>query len=263
MEESGHGLVPAVARAGAILELAAGAGRPLSMTEIAERLGIPKSSTLAICRTLVAARLMERDPATGAYRLGPQVLMLSHAYLRGMDLAGEFLRLVERAPELRDETVQLAVPDGTSVVYVARRDGTSVAGFPRLGCDVGLRLPASCTAVGRAMLACRADAEVRRLYADGEALPRLTARSPRSVAALLDEVALVRRRGYAIDDEAVMEGIACVGFAVVGAPPRRPAAAVSVVLLRARLNGDTERRLAGAVGAIAGRLSQLLGSEHG
>lgn len=258
--ESRHtGLVPAVTRASAILGRLAAAGHPQSLTELAVALELPKSSVLGICRTLVAAGLVDRDRATGGYRLGPQILSLSQAYLRSLDVAAEFLQVVEQVPELHAETVQLALPDGAAVVYVARRDGTARIGFPRLGCEIGQRLPASCTAAGRSMLAGRADDGVRALYPEASSLPRLTGRSPATVDDLLADLARVRRRGYAIDDEAVMEGLACVGAAVPGPAGGEPIAAVSVVLLKAWLNRAAERRLAGAVRETADRLSARMG----
>jgi IclR family transcriptional regulator, blcABC operon repressor len=257
--EAPRGPVPAVARAAQILGWVGIQARPVTLTEIAEALRLPKSSALAICRTLVAERLLERDPGSGGYRLGAQVLALSHAYLQGLDVAQAFHRVLETVPGASDETVQLALLDGTDVVYVAKRDGVRRVPFQRIGCEVGQRLPASCSSTGRGMLACLDDHQVRGLYAD-RPLPRLTPSSPATIQDLLLDLSRVRARGYAIDDEAVSEGLACVGAAVHGPDGRRPAAGVSVVLFRARLTGDEERRLAGMVRTIADRLAERMGS---
>jgi DNA-binding IclR family transcriptional regulator len=230
----------------------------VSLTEIAEAVGLPKSSALAICRTLVGERLLARDAGSGGYGLGALVLALSHAYLQGLDVAQAFHRVLEMMPDASDETVQLALLDGTDVVYVAKRDGTGRVPFQRIGCEVGQRLPASCTSTGRSMLACLEDEEVRGLYAE-RTLPRMTPNSPATVEDLLVDLRRVRRRGFAVDDEAVSEGLACVGTAVRGPDVRRPAAAVSVVLFRARLGGELENRLAAMVRTIADRLSERMG----
>ncbi len=253
------GRVPAVTRAAQILGWVSTRVRSVSLTEIADSLGLPKSSALAICRTLVAERLLERDAGSGGYRLGAQVLALSHAYLQGLDVAQAFHRVLETVPGASDETVQLALLDGTDVVYVAKRDGVRRVPFQRIGCEAGQRLPASCSSTGRGMLACLDEDQVRGLYAD-RPLPRLTPGSPATVEDLLMDLRRVRDRGYAIDDEAVSEGLACVGTAVHGADVRRPAAGVSVVLFRARLTGDEERRLAAMVRTIADRLAARMGS---
>jgi DNA-binding IclR family transcriptional regulator len=247
-----------VARAAQILGWVSAYARPVSLTEIAEALGFPKSSALAICRTLVAERLLERDAGSGGYRLGAQILALSHAYLQGLDVAQAFLQVLETVPGASDETVQLALLDETDVVYVAKRDGTRRVPFQRIGCEAGQRLPASCSSTGRSMLACLDDEQVRELYA-GRRLPQMTHNSPATVEDLLVDLRRIRGRGYAIDDEAVSEGLACVGMAVPGTDSRGPAAAVSVVFFRARLGGELENRFAAMVQTIAGRLSERMG----
>ncbi len=249
--------MPAVARAAQILGWVSASARPATLTEIAEALALPKSSALAICRTLVGEHLLERDAGSGGYRLGAQILALSHAYLQGLDVAQAFLQVLATVPGVGDETVQLALLDGTDVVYVAKRDGTRKVPFQRIGCEAGQRLPASCSSTGRSMLACLGDEQVRELYA-GRALPRMTPKSPATVEDLLVDLRRVRHRGYAIDDEAVSEGLACIGTAVRG-PDRRPAAAVSVVFFRARLDSELESRLAAMLWTIAHRLSARMG----
>lgn len=250
--------MPAVARAAQILGWVSARARPVTLTEIAEALGLPKSSALAICRTLAGEHLLERDAASGGYRLGAQILALSHAYLQGLDVAQAFLQVLETVPGASDETVQLALLDGTDVVYVAKRDGTRRVPFQRIGCEAGQRLPACCSSTGRSMLACLDDQQVRALYRS-RPLPRMTHNSPATLADLLGDLREVRRRGYAVDDEAVSEGLACVGTAVLGPDLRRPAAGVSVVFFRARMSGELEHRLAAMVRTVADRLSERMG----
>lgn len=254
-----RGQVPAVARAAQILGWLSSHGRPASLTEIAEALCLPKSSALAICRTLVGERLLERDAGSGGYRLGAQVLALSHSYLQGLDVAQAFQRALEMVPEAGEETIQLALLDGADVVYVAKRDGTRGFPFQRVGMEAGQRLPASCSSTGRSMLASLDDQQVRALYAD-RTLQRMTPKSPATVEDLLADLRRVRARGYAIDDEAVIEGLACIGTAVRGPAVRRAAVGVSVVFFRARLNPDLETRLAAMVRSIADCLSERMGS---
>lgn len=249
--------MPAVARAAQILRWVGARARPASLTEIALALGLPKSSALALCRALVGERLLERDAASGGYRLGAELLALSHAYLQSLDVAQAFQQVLGTVPGAGEETVQLALLDGTEVVYLARRDGTRRLAFQRIGCEVGQRLPASCSSTGRSMLACLPEEQVRRLYAQ-QTLPTLTPNSPATLEQLVSDLRQVRDRGYAVDDEAVGEGLACVGAAVRGPGTQRPAA-VSIVLFRARLTDELEHRLGRMVRAIAGRLSERMG----
>ena len=92
-----------------------------------------------------------------------------------------------------------------------------------LAFTVGMRLPAYLSGSGKAMLSLLPPDEVRRLYAGG-LQTRLTKKGPRDVEALLKELALIRKRGYSIDDEAVREGVYSFGapvFDAFGAGRRR------------------------------------------
>src|SRR4051794_19503101 len=101
-------VVPSVARAVRILNaLAAGPGSA-SLASVSRRLELPRSSTLALCNTLVEAALLVRN-GDGTYRLGPQVLELSRSFLKQTDLHSEFVRVVAELNVLPEQTVVCAV----------------------------------------------------------------------------------------------------------------------------------------------------------
>ena len=133
---------------------------------------------------------------------------------------------------------------------LARHDGRQPI---RLASEIGRRLPASCTALGKATLAALEPSDLAERLRGVEALPTLTRNSHRHVAQLLDDLDEVRRRGHAIDDEETAEGIICLGVAI----PRRSGAeqyGVSVTLLKAR--ADAAR--IDALAADLKRLARLL-----
>ena len=137
------------------------------------------------------------------------------------------------------------------MTYVARHDGRQPI---RLASEIGRRLPASCTALGKATLASLDQDDLADRLRGVEALPVLTPNSHRRVSELLDDLDEVRRRGYAVDEEETAEGIVCLGVAI---PRRRPGEGpygVSVTLLKAR--ADTARRE--ALAADLKRLARLL-----
>src|SRR5206468_2448939 len=149
----------------------------------------------------------------------------------------------DRLPVASEETMQLGALTGLEVTYIARHDGRQPI---RLASEIGRRLPASCTAIGKAALASLDPDEVSERLRGVESLPQLTGRSHRTVAALLDDIDEVRRRGYAIDDEETADGVICLGVAV---PARRrgdgPYAA-SVTLLKVRADAAAEPLPVGA-----------------
>lgn len=240
-----------MARAVDLLMLLAQHGASMRLSEISAELQIPKTTVLDICRALVAGRLLERDANTGGYRLGAGILMLSEGYLRNFDVIGEFHHLVGTIDELEGETVQLALPDGKSMLYVARRDGD----WPvQLTSGIGKRLPASCAAAGLATLAELEDAEIESLYASREDLTILSPHSPATLEELRRRVGETRRTGVAVDDGAVVEGVMCLGAVVRGPQNHTPVAALSVTVVKARATDE----LTAGWGEGIRRLAELL-----
>jgi DNA-binding IclR family transcriptional regulator len=223
-------LVPAVTRAAAILDVLAEAeGRPLSISEIARALGLPKSSTANLCATLEAAGLVSRNGP--GFSLGRKLVELGGRYLSTVDQVRDFYDLCRRSAHVSHETARIAILDGLEVLYLARYDGTQPL---RLTANIGDRFPANCTATGKALLSALDPAAVEdRLR--GRTLPALSERSVTSAPALLEELARTRSRGYAIDDEETTVGIVCLALPVRGFRTDSALFAISVTVFKARL----------------------------
>jgi IclR family transcriptional regulator, blcABC operon repressor len=244
-------LAPAVTRAGAILDLLAeNDGQAAGPSELARRLGLPKSSIANICNALADIGLARRV-GTG-FALGRKVAELGGAYLASVDLVQEFYDASRELPAASDETIQLAVLDGLEMTYLARHDGRQQV---RLTSGIGRRLPATVTATGKSALAWLDDGELDRRLSGVTTLPRPTPNSLGSVAELRDDILRVRERGHAIDDEETVEGVICLGVAI---PARRPGEgpyAASVTLLKARATDERVAALVADLQLLAQRLS--------
>ncbi len=227
-------LAPAVTRAAVILdELAGAGGEPLGPSELARRLGLPKSSIANICGALADAGLVRRV-GTG-FALGRHLAELGGAYLATVDQVQEFYDAARRLPAGSEETVQLAILDGLEVTYLARHDGRQPV---RLTSRIGRRLPAFSTATGKAALAALDGAELDRRLADVTTIARPTRKAHGSIAELRADLDVIRDRGYAMDDEETMEGVVCYGVVIpsrlVGDGPM----AASITLLKARATAE-------------------------
>jgi DNA-binding IclR family transcriptional regulator len=250
-------LAPAVTRAAAILDaLAENGAAAVGPSELARRLGLPKSSIANICGALADAGLVRRI-GTG-FALGRRVAELGGAYLAAVDEVQEFYDACRQLPAGSDETVQLAVLDGLDMTYLARHDGRQPV---RLTSGIGRRLPASCTATGKAALASLDDRELDRRLAGVTTLPVLTSNSHRTVKALLADLAEVRRRGYAIDDEETIEGVVCYGVMIPGRRPGEGPYAASITLLKARATDGRTPALIDDLHRLAELLSDPLRSD--
>jgi DNA-binding IclR family transcriptional regulator len=252
---SNESLAPAVTRAAAILDILAEDGAiALGPSELARRLGLPKSSIANICGALADSGLVRRV-GTG-FALGRRLAELGGAYLVAVDMVQEFYEAARQLPVAAEETVQLAVLDGLEMTYLARHDGRQPV---RLTSQIGRRLPASSTATGKAALA-SLDPRDLELRLDGLGLlPASTPRAHRTVAALLDDLEGVRARGYAIDDEETMEGVVCFGIAIPGRQPGEGPNAASITLLKVRA---TEERVPLLVADLRSLAEQLVDPLH-
>src|SRR6187200_3544166 len=154
-------LAPAVTRAAAILDLLAENGSVAAgPSELARRLGLPKSSIANICGALADAGLVRRV-GTG-FALGRRLAELGGAYLATIDLVREFYDACLELEAGSEETIQLAVLDGSEMTYLARHDGRQPV---RLTSQIGRRLPATVTATGKAALASLADGDLQERLA--------------------------------------------------------------------------------------------------
>jgi DNA-binding IclR family transcriptional regulator len=253
----GGQVVPSVIRAVRILNALAAGPSQASLASLSRRLQLPRSSTLALCNSLVQTGLLARNP-DGSYRMGPHVLELSRSFLHQTDLHSEFQRVVSELNVLPEQTVVCAVLRERDVVYIGRRNGTYPLG---VSYEIGMRLPAHCTASGLAMLSTMSDAELSGRYADpeGDGLVTLTARSISSVPELLARVADVRRRGYAVDDEETALGMLCIGMAVRDST-NSAIGAVAVSMAKAALQEREVPSVAADVQRLAARISTGLGA---
>jgi DNA-binding IclR family transcriptional regulator len=245
---------PAVTRAAAVLELLAAEPEPMALTDIARRLGLAKSSVANLCAALENAQLTRR--IGGRWALGHRLVELGAAFLAGADVVGEFLRTCRELPTARQETLLLAQLDGTDIVYLARHDGTQPI---RLASDVGRRMPAVVTALGKAMLASLPEEELKARLAGIDRLPVITEHSHRTVDALTNDLLETRTRGYSIDDEQNTLGVTCYGVAL----PRRTSVAhsyaVSVTLLTPRRSDALRSALIADLRTLADRLALVTG----
>lgn len=186
---------PALRRALDILELFLEPNEGLRVPEITERLRLPRASVHELVRTLAERGYLEQEGGDQhRFTLGVKAFQLGGAYERELDLM-ELARSAARAVAAQcGETVQVAIRDDRYAVYIARVDST----YPvRLVSDVGRRLPAHCTAGGKALLADLPPAELGVLFPDAASLAPMTPASIDSLDRLNQELAVVRERGWA------------------------------------------------------------------
>ncbi|MEO3788756.1 IclR family transcriptional regulator [Nonomuraea sp. B10E15] len=202
-------LVKSAERTVRILEALADSHHSMTLSELQQRTGFPRSSLHALMRTLVELNWVETDSARSAFGIGPHALLTGTAYL-DKDPALPYAQ--ETLEDLRDEigqTVHFARRDGAHVLYLATRESRDADHvIPR----VGRRLPAHVTALGQVLIAQLTDDEVMTLLP--KPLVGLTHQTITDMTKLTGELDQVRTRGWSYEREQGTPGVACVAVAV-------------------------------------------------
>ncbi|HEY8582470.1 MAG TPA: IclR family transcriptional regulator, partial [Capillimicrobium sp.] len=194
-----------VKKIGPVLDLFSVERPEWGVTEVADHLQIAKSSAHALLASLVEVGLL-KCTAHSRYRLGWRFLDLGETLKASLDVRSSALPVMRALVSRHRETVQLSVLDRGRVLFVERVEGTHPVRFS--GAPVGAHWAAHATASGKVLLSVRPRGEVERI-ASVEGLPRLTPATNTDLGRLHEELAEVRRRGFATDIEEIVPGVSC------------------------------------------------------
>ena len=203
--------VRAVERALILLRFFVDCDDGFSATEISHRAQLDLSTTFRLLVTLQAQGFIDQHPDSGRYHLGVTCLELGSQYLKTNDVRKRALNVMEELRNDFGETVHLAMLEGNEVVYLEKLPGLHPIGL--MSSRVGQHSPAHCTGVGKALVAFLPDGELRRLFPRAK-LARYTDTTITDLNALVQELADVRERGYAIDDQEHEIGVKCAAVPI-------------------------------------------------
>ncbi len=212
--------------------------RALSLAQICQCTGFPKSTTHRLLASMREAGLLDQDRERDRYRLGMKLFELGNVVLANMELHREARPFVEALTRQTGQAVHLAVFDGHRAIVIHRADA-----LPERSQPVALieQAPTTCTSVGKAILAFQPASVIARVIAAG--LPQFTEATITDPEVLQRDLAGIRARGYALDEGEHQPGVRCVG-----APIRD---ATSRVVAGISITGPTWRLPAGEVEALA------------
>ncbi len=194
----------------------------LNMTQIAERIGVHKSTVHRLLATLERNRFVERDPVTGIYRPGISLLQVSYLALEQNDLRQVAMPVMRQLSETYQENIHLAVLDKCDMVYVHTLESPQRI---KLAAAIGQRLPAFATASGQAVLAFLPEAEVQNIVNGG--MPCFTPNTPTSPEAFRANLERTRAAGFAISEREYEDEISAVAAPIFDLG-RQPIASLAV-----------------------------------
>ena len=249
--------IQAIERAVSILNAFSPEDPELGVTELAERLGLHKSTVHRFMVNLDAAGLVERDPRTGRYRLGLRIFELGGLVMQQMNLWDEALPFLEGLVHDTGETGHLAVLDGGEAIYIERVEARRALRVPSA---IGVAIPPTRPTSARCCWPTSPGSASRR-SSPSAAWPRTPPRrspTPRPLEAELDRI---RALGYAVNNEEYDEGLRCIG-APVRDHSGHVVAALGIGGPVTRITPDRVGELAELVMTAARGLSRRLGAHR-
>ena len=230
-----------------VLETLRARGEPMTLTALAAAAGLDRSATQRITHTLGVLGYLRQHPDTRAWSLGTRLLEFGHAILATDGLREVALPHLDALNRRCGETVNLMELEGHEIVYVARfpsRHAVSV------DLHVGSRLPAFCTAAGRAILARLREEEAIAVLSAAPRVP-MTERTVTALPALLERLSRARADGYCVNDQEAFAGDLSVAAPIL-ARGDRPIGAINIAVPTPRWQRRAlERELAPLVIATA------------
>jgi DNA-binding IclR family transcriptional regulator len=225
----------------------------LRLTDVAHATGLSEPTAFRYLSTLVEHRMVDREP-DGTYRLGLRLFAMGQRAVGQRDVRKVALSHMERLLERFEETVNLAVRRGDELVLIEVLESQRSI---RKGASIGDTDVWHCSGLGKAIMALLPEKEVREILAR-RGTPALTDRTLCSVDDVVNHLAVVRERGYAVDDEEAEPGLRCVAAAV---KDRRgtPLYALSVSGPAGRIEPDATAEIGREIAAAARAISEALG----
>ena len=247
--------IQSVVRAARIMEALADAGRPLSLSSIAGAIDVGLPTAYRFLRTLDSLGWVERDPDLKQYRIAPRMVRYAQSFFDTSDLWRNAHQHLVQARREYDETFNLAILDGTDILYIDRVKTRKILD---ISLEIGSKLPAFCTSMGRVLLAALPKAEARRRL-ERSSKKKFTRNTVTETAALLVILDEVNRRGFAVNN-----GEMAPELISAAAPVRNfdgdVVAALNVAVSAADYDPDAlETTIIPTVVSVAARISQALG----
>lgn len=253
MEKSNKYTIKVLEKSLKILELFDEKGKELGATEISGLLGFNKASTFRILRNLEDAGYLEKDPDTLKYKLGLRIYCLGSLAEPHTTIRRITRPFLEKLNEQCDETVHLAVLHHGQALYLDKIEGKKTI---RVITRIGTELPAHCSGVGKVLLSALSEETLERIVRE-RGLPKFTDNTITDLNALKTELAQIRKKGCAIDNEEIEEGLKCAA-----APLRdsegKVVASISISVPRERFNKEIATFVS-MVKKTAQEVSELIG----
>lgn len=198
--------VQSLERTFSILGILAHEPNGITLAEISDRVGLPRSTTFRLLAVLLQHEFARKSADTNLYRLGPGFIELSSHYLNNLELKTESASYMNELASTVGTIVFLARRQGNRIVYIDKQDKFSSL---RKYAIIGQQKPLYCTSLGKALLLDMEDEEIRILH-NSEKFIKFGPNTHPCVDELIEDIHICRKRGWTRDDEEAEVGMNCV-----------------------------------------------------
>jgi DNA-binding IclR family transcriptional regulator len=247
-------IIQSVKRATDIISLFSSSQTSLGVTQIAAALGLNKATVWGLITTLEQQGFLQQDPDTLKYSVGPKLFELGMVYVGSLEINTKSSRLVHGLANRTGFNVRIGIWDGGSVLItllVLPKTEDSISH------QIGPRVPAYCSGIGKALLAYLEPDELQRYLRETE-LERHTRTTIVDLEKLLIDLKESRERGYAISSEEMIPGLAALGAPIFG-KTKRLVGAISISYSPASITKKNLDKLADDLLGTAAEISQKMG----
>ncbi len=202
--------IGSVIKAVEVMEELAKSEEGLGVTEISSRLNYGVSATYHLLNTLKQCNIIEQDKKTKKYRIGFALFRISGMAKRQNVLANLAQPYLDKLREIVGETSNLVILDGSEIVYIAQSESTKLL---KMFTQLGAKVPLYCTGGGKILLAYQPK-RIQDLILSKSNFQRYTQNTLASAEDLMEELEIIKKQGYALDNEEREEGVTCIAAPV-------------------------------------------------
>jgi len=250
------GQVQSLTRGLSILDALAKADRGLSLTDLAQRVHLPASTTHRLLATMEKMGYVHQAGDLGLWYIGLHAFTIGSTFLANRDFVAQSHAYMRRLMEQAGETANLAILDGDEAVFVAQVQCRETM---RTLVGLGSRVPLHASGVGKAIFAALTDAQIEAIVAR-RGLPRITANTIVDAQTMWSALRVIRQRGFSFDDEEHIRATRCVA-ATIYDEYAEPLGAISIAGPVSRLTDERILQLGPVVAHVAEDITRKLGGK--
>ena len=196
-----------------LLELLSDSKNEMGITEIGKELHMGLSTIYRMLNTLKCRGYIVQNQQTSKYIIGTKLFILGCKVQNTTNLIKVVTPFLQRLSQNTNETINFAILEGREAIYLYKIESKEML---KAGIEVGTKVAAHCTSLGKVLLAFRPEQEFIMLYPnENEKLTTFTPKSISSVEELKKCLKKIKKQGYAIDEEEFKIGVNCLGVPII------------------------------------------------